>query len=182
MVDSVINTSGVIEANSVGMRNGQIVLGAATADTEARGRADARPCSVSGTLSAAGKQKGTKGGKIVVTGENIEVTGATHRRVRPRRRRQGDDRRRLGRRQAGQVAASNNQSAELEAIAIPNATTVSVDARDDASTPRRRERGDGGKVILWADDTTELRRHDPGARRQGVRQRRVHRDIRQGHR
>src|SRR5436309_10910553 len=30
VVDSVINTSGVIEANSVGMRNGQIALGAAT--------------------------------------------------------------------------------------------------------------------------------------------------------
>ena len=31
VVDSVINTSGVIEANSVGMKNGQIVLSAATA-------------------------------------------------------------------------------------------------------------------------------------------------------
>ena len=31
VVDSVINTSGVIEANSVGVKNGQIVLGAATA-------------------------------------------------------------------------------------------------------------------------------------------------------
>ncbi len=31
VVDSVINTSGVIEANSVGTKNGQIVLSAATA-------------------------------------------------------------------------------------------------------------------------------------------------------
>ena len=29
-----------------------------------------------GTLSAAGKKSGEKGGKVVVTGENIEVTGA----------------------------------------------------------------------------------------------------------
>src|ERR1043166_75000 len=34
VVDSVINTSGIIEANSVGMRNGQIVLSAATAATK----------------------------------------------------------------------------------------------------------------------------------------------------
>ena len=34
VVDSVINTSGVIEANSIGMHNGQIVLSAATAATK----------------------------------------------------------------------------------------------------------------------------------------------------
>ena len=41
VVDSVINTSGVIEANSVGTRNGMIVLGAATADSKGAGRAHA---------------------------------------------------------------------------------------------------------------------------------------------
>src|SRR5262249_59122606 len=34
VVDSVINTSGVIEANSVGTRNGRIVLGAAAAESK----------------------------------------------------------------------------------------------------------------------------------------------------
>ena len=88
VVDSVINTSGVIEANSVGMKNGQIVLGAATAPKSSapmraaqprpqRRACRRRPCSVSGTLSAAGKKAGTKGGTIVITGENIEVAGAT---------------------------------------------------------------------------------------------------------
>src|SRR3954469_16795602 len=37
VVDSVINTSGVIEANSVGVKNGQIVLGAATAANKGSG-------------------------------------------------------------------------------------------------------------------------------------------------
>ena len=41
VVDSVINTKGVIEANTVGLRGGTIVLGAATADPQARRRADA---------------------------------------------------------------------------------------------------------------------------------------------
>src|ERR1043166_2884887 len=75
VVDSVINTSGIIEANSVGMRNGQIVLSAATADT--KGSATPRQTvKVSGSLSAAGIQKGTKGGKVVITGENIELKNA----------------------------------------------------------------------------------------------------------
>ena len=112
VVDSVINTSGVIEANSVGMKNGQIVLGAATAaptkrpvgaGTDRR-RAAAAEGEVSGTLSAAGKKAGTKGGSDHRHRRAHRGRGRDHRRVRPRRRRQGADRRRLGRRQAGQVA------------------------------------------------------------------------------
>src|SRR5215213_2138405 len=76
VVDSVINTSGVIEANSVGLKNGQIVLGAATAADKPAGAA-AQKVKIAGTLSASGKDKGTKGGRVVVTGENIEVVGAT---------------------------------------------------------------------------------------------------------
>ncbi len=41
VVDSVINNTGVIEANSVGTRNGMIVLGAATAGTKGARRAEA---------------------------------------------------------------------------------------------------------------------------------------------
>ncbi len=80
VVDSVINTSGVIEANSVGMKNGRIVLGAATGSPgrdSAQRQGQKQTVRVSGTLSASGKQPGTKGGKIVITGENIEVAGAT---------------------------------------------------------------------------------------------------------
>src|SRR5437879_4316714 len=75
VVDSVINNTGVLEANSVGTRNGKIVLGAATAATKPAG-APKQTVRISGTVSAAGKEKGTKGGTIVATGENIEVKGA----------------------------------------------------------------------------------------------------------
>src|SRR5215470_11086197 len=50
VVDSVINTSGVIEANSVGMRNGQIVLSAATAGTKGVG-APTQTIKIAGKLS-----------------------------------------------------------------------------------------------------------------------------------
>src|SRR5262249_59908839 len=75
VVDSVINTSGVIKANSIGHRNGMIVLSAATGGTKPQG-APAQTIKISGTLSAAGKRKGTEGGTILVSGEHIKLTNA----------------------------------------------------------------------------------------------------------
>jgi filamentous hemagglutinin family protein len=54
VVDSVINTTGVIEANSVGTKNGMIVLGGATAATKGTD-APTQTVKVSGTLSAKGR-------------------------------------------------------------------------------------------------------------------------------
>src|SRR5258708_24313059 len=61
VVDSVINTSGVIKANSIGTRNGMIVLSAGTAGTKPA-RTPTPVVRVSGTPSAPGNQKRTKGG------------------------------------------------------------------------------------------------------------------------
>src|SRR6266699_5443584 len=66
VVDSVINTSGVIKANSIGRHNGMIVLSAATSASKPAG-APAQTIKISGTLSAAGKQKGTQGGTSLVS-------------------------------------------------------------------------------------------------------------------
>src|SRR5262249_9811230 len=64
IVNSVVNTSGTIEANSVRHgKDGQITLSADTVE-------------VSGKLSAAGKREGTTGGKIVLSGRNIRVSDA----------------------------------------------------------------------------------------------------------
>ncbi|MGB9369089.1 MAG: filamentous hemagglutinin N-terminal domain-containing protein, partial [Xanthobacteraceae bacterium] len=159
VVDSVINTSGVIEANSVGVKNGQIVLGAATATYAGGGRGQAatlasslppQKVKVSGTLSAAGKKAGTKGGTITITGEHIEVAGATINASG----REGGGKVMIGGDWGGgkpDTSLVSNQSAKLEANAIPTATTVSVDAatKIDASA---KDKGDGGKVILWAND------------------------------
>ena len=74
-VDSVINNSGNIEANTIGTHNGMIVLGAATGASKPPG-APTQTVKVSGKLSAAGNGKGTTGGTIMVTGENVQFTGA----------------------------------------------------------------------------------------------------------
>src|SRR5438874_8004382 len=126
VVDSVINTSGVIEANTVGTRDGRIVLGAATAESKGAG-APTQTVKVSGTISASGKQKGTKGGSVVVTGEAIEVAGAKIDVSGDA----GGGKVLLG----GDWGGGNpnkglvtNQSAALESYKIANATTLSVDA------------------------------------------------------
>jgi len=149
VVDSVINTSGVIEANSVGMKNGQIVLAATTAD---KGCAQPQPIRVSGKLSAAGKKAGTKGGTIIITGAHIRVAGATINASG----REGGGKVLIGGDWAGgkpDKSLVSNQSATLESNAIPTAATVAVDSatRIDASA---KDRGDGGKVVLWSDQVT----------------------------
>src|SRR5919204_612345 len=61
VVDSVINTSGVVKANSIGRHNGMIVLSAATAANKPAG-ATTQTVKVSGTLSTLWKTKATQGG------------------------------------------------------------------------------------------------------------------------
>src|SRR5262245_47731063 len=151
VVDSVINTSGVIEANSVGTRNGMIVLGAATADSKGAD-APTQNVKVSGTISAAGKQKGSKGGSVVVTGENVQVTGAKIDVSGDA----GGGKVMLGGDWGGgnpNKALVNNQSAALESTKIGNATRLSVDAATtiDASA---KSSGNGGKVVLWSETQT----------------------------
>ena len=100
VVDSVINTKGVIRADSIGRHNGMIVLNAATGGSKPAG-APAQTIKLAGTISAAGKHRGTTGGTIVVSGEHIKLANAKDRCLRPPRRRQDPDRRRLGRRPSG---------------------------------------------------------------------------------
>ena len=151
VVDSVINNTGVIEANTVGTKNGKIVLGAATAASLPAG-APEQTVKVSGKLTAAGKTPGAKGGTIQVTGENIVVRGA-----------QIDASGAAG---GGTVliggdtgggksnpAFASNSSAKLQPYAVATASTVAVDAATtiDASA---RDSGNGGKVVVWSDQAT----------------------------
>jgi filamentous hemagglutinin family protein len=151
VVDSVINTTGVIEANSIGTRNGLIVLGAATSDSKGAD-APTQTVKVSGTISAAGKQKGTKGGSVVVTGDAVEVAGAKVDVSGDA----GGGKVMLGGDWGGgnpNKALVNNQSAALESTKIDNATALSVDAATtiDASA---KSSGNGGKVVLWSESQT----------------------------
>ncbi len=151
VVNSVINTSGVIKANSIGHRNGMIVLAAATGASKPAG-APAQTVKISGTLSAAGKHRNAKGGTILVTGEHIKLANA---RVDASGR-AGGGKVLIGGDWGGgrpNTSVVKNQTAKLEPYVIPTATTVSVDGATTIKASAT-ERGNGGKVILWSDSQT----------------------------
>ena len=148
VVDAVINTSGVIEANTIGTHKGMIVLGAATATTKAAG-APVQTVKISGIIRAEGKKKGTKGGTVIVAGENIVVSNAT---INVSGRDAGGKVLIGGDWGGGHPDKSlvSNPSAQLESFAVPTASTVSVDAASTINASAI-DKGNGGKVILWAD-------------------------------
>lgn len=151
VVDSVINNTGVIEANSIGSKNGMIVLGAATAATKPAG-APTQTIKLSGTISAAGKRKNTKGGTIVVTGENIQITSA----MIDASGQMGGGKVLIGGDVGGgkgNAAVAGNSKAALESFTVATASTVSVDAASTINASAKTS-GDGGKVIVWSDQAT----------------------------
>jgi len=124
---TVINQSGVIRANSIANQNGTIVL-----DGGASGIVK-----VSGTLEARGAEAGETGGTVKVLGERVGLMDGT------RIDASGD----AG---GGTVLVGGNfQGKGSERNA--KVTLVSGDASIDASA---KTTGNGGKVIVWADDTT----------------------------
>ncbi len=151
VVNSVINNTGVIEANSVGTRNGMIVLSAATGASKPAG-APTQTVKVSGTITAAGKAKGTTGGTVVVTGEDIQLTGAKIDASGDA----GGGHVLIGGDTGGghlSAAAASIELAKLETFSIPTATTVSVDAGTTINASATGS-GNGGKVVIWSDQQT----------------------------
>lgn len=151
VVDSVINNSGVVEANTIGSKNGMIVLSAATAATKPAG-APTQTVKLSGTISAAGKRKNTKGGTIVVSDENIQLTSATI----DVSGLAGGGKVLIGGDVGGgkgNAAVAAIPMAALESFTVATASTVSVDAASTINASAKTS-GDGGKVVVWSDQAT----------------------------
>lgn len=153
VVDSVINNTGVVEANSISRHNGMIVLGAATRARKPA-KAPVQTVKVSGTLSAAGNKAGETGGKVEISGEEVTLAGAT---IDVSGADGGGTLLIGGDWSGGHPAPGlvSNPSAVLELNAVPTATMTTVDAAStlDASATMA---GNGGKVIVWADQTTSF--------------------------
>ncbi|MFL4999160.1 MAG: filamentous hemagglutinin N-terminal domain-containing protein, partial [Xanthobacteraceae bacterium] len=152
VVDSVINNTGVVEANRIGQRGGTIVLSAATAGTKGAG-APKQTVKLSGTLSAAAKDGG-KGGKVVVTGEDIQVTGAHVDVSGPA----GGGTVLIGGDWGGGSPTGGlvkHPGARLENEKIPTAATVTID-RNTVINASATSSGAGGKVIVWSDEKTSF--------------------------
>ena len=146
--NSVINNKGVIEANSVGTRAGRIVLGGATQTAGL----PKQTIKISGTITATGKDKGSKGGTIQITGEDIQFAAA----MIDASGHSGGGKILVGGDYGGGrpiPGVVNNQSAVLENHAIATASTVTVDSATTFNASATVN-GNGGKVILWSDVLT----------------------------
>jgi filamentous hemagglutinin family protein len=141
VLDSVINTSGVIEANSIGQHNGTITLAAST-----KTNGVAQKVRVSGKLLAKGTKSGESGGNITITGEDIKLSHA-------------------------KVDASGQAGGGTVMIGIDvpqisqymtpafTASVVDIDRRtviDASGEVHGSGGGNGGTIAIWADDKAKV--------------------------
>ena len=174
VVDSVINTKGVIRANSIGRHNGMIVLNAATGGSKPAG-APAQTIKLAGTISAAGKHRGTTGGTIVVSGEHIKVANA---KIDASGRRGGGKILIGGDWGGGHPDLSLVTNAERQARKLHHRHRDHRERRreddDQRVGDRARQRRQGRAVVRQPD---HLRRHDPRQGRREKRRRRIRGDV-----
>ncbi|NGO53481.1 filamentous hemagglutinin N-terminal domain-containing protein [Allomesorhizobium camelthorni] len=158
-VNSVVNNTGIVEANSVGTSAGKIVLGGQTAGTKTAS-APVQRVKVSGQLLATNIPTPTSrpdrgsGGHIIVTGEVVEVAGA----IIDTSGEGGGGTILLGGDYLGGRADDATMASlgiAKEASPVPTASTVTLDSsttlRADAT-----DQGDGGKVVVWSDEATSV--------------------------
>jgi autotransporter-associated beta strand protein len=125
---AAINVDGVVQANSLVERNGVIRLEGGKGST----------VQVSGKLIAKGNSTGLKGGEATVTGERValldgskvDVSGSA-----------GGGTALIG----GDYQGKNANIQNADRTYVANTATIKADALDS---------GDGGKVVVWANDIT----------------------------
>jgi trimeric autotransporter adhesin len=125
---SAVNISGLVQANSLVERNGVIRLEGG----------DNAKVSVSGNLSASGSPLGTKGGNIEVTGEQVALFKGAKLDA------SGD---------AGGGAVLVGGDYQGKNTQVYNSRTTFVDKDADINVDAKTS-GNGGKVIVWADEIT----------------------------
>lgn len=127
LAGTVVNNSGIIQARSVSNVNGKILLDGGTNGTVVS----------SGTLDASGKNAGETGGTVKVLGNTVtladgakvDVSGA-----------KGGGTALIGGNYQGKGTEQNATTTTVAATATINADAITT--------------GDGGKVVVWANDTT----------------------------
>jgi filamentous hemagglutinin family protein len=129
VVDEVINVSGIVEAKSVTMKDGAIVLDGG----------DSGIVHVAGTLDASGPGAGETGGTVKVLGEKVGLFDGA----------QVDASGDAG---GGEVLIGGNYKGKgpernAQRTVVFKKARVKADALRD---------GDGGRVIVWADETTSI--------------------------
>ncbi len=128
LLQSAVNNTGIIEAQTIENYNGIIRL---------LGDGQSGTVSVSGTLNASGTVAGQTGGRIEVTGHHVGLLGA-------KMDASGD----AG---GGTVLIGGDYQGKNSNVENASATYISADSTITADAITN---GSGGKVVLWANDTT----------------------------
>jgi filamentous hemagglutinin family protein len=129
VVDEVINTDGIVEAHSVAQKGGAIVLNGG----------DEGLVHVAGTLDASAQEKGIAGGSVDVLGNKILVAdGANVNASGPA----GGGTVHVG----GDLHGQGQLPTASETVVMPKAQ-ITADAT---------ENGNGGQVVVWADDNASI--------------------------
>lgn len=129
IVDNVINTTGIVQANSVSIKNGTVIL-----DGGANGGV-----TVGGTVSAQGLTAGTTGGTVQVTGAAIDLTIGANINV-------------SGQAGGGLALIGGNFHG---AGPLPNAQTVTI-AQGATIDADATANGNGGEVAVWSQQQTNF--------------------------
>lgn len=124
VLNNTINMSGYVEANSVATKNGEIILSGGNG-----GRVK-----VTGQIVATGKDEGTKGGKVVVTGNSFFAEESAKINV-------------SGQNGGGDIIIGGNP---LGNGPLPNANVV-VLTKNVALNADAISQGNGGNISLWAE-------------------------------
>lgn len=132
LVDRVVNMTGVVEATRVAQQGGRIVLEGGEGGT----------VRVAGTLDAAGKAAGEQGGEVTLAAGTVELAETARIDVSGPA---GGGTARLGGGYRGE--------APLPGVEPARDVTVAKGAVIDADA---KERGKGGTVVAWAEETTRF--------------------------
>ncbi len=128
--DTVLNLDGVVQARSLGRREGRIVIDGGTSGNTI----------VAGKLEATGAAEGERGGSITVLGHNVglaegallDASGSA-----------GGGSVRVG----GDYQGGNPELHNAARVSVTSGARIAADATTA---------GDGGRVIVWADDITRF--------------------------
>ena len=128
ILDNAINLKGIAQAQSVGAKNGEIIL-----------MAHGGTAKVSGRLDVSGKNIGEKGGKVKVLGNKVAVYQEG---VIDASGHQGGGEVLIGGNYKGSGPEQNAQYAYVGTSALIDASALT--------------NGNGGRVILWSDEGTKF--------------------------
>lgn len=132
VIDNVVNTDGIVSAKAVGTQNGKIVLSGGDAGT----------VNVAGTVEATGANAGERGGKVVVTGEHVNVARGAAIDV-------------SGEAGGGEIALGSQGVAPDDGSAAFSGKSSTVKVAAGASLKADAlVNGKGGNVTMWSNDAT----------------------------